>query len=74
MGIIGVRMEMGVEASLSRSSHENMALMTYISARTLIFRGNLSLPESGWTRIVRRFDFGWINGNLSPFAAPDAPV
>ena len=43
-------------------------------AITLIFRGNLSLPESGWTRIVCRFGFGWINGNLNPFAAPDPPL
>ena len=43
-------------------------------ATTLIFRGDLSLPESGWTRIVCRFGFGWINGNLSPFAAPDPPT
>ena len=27
------------------------------AARTQIFRGNLSLPDSGWPRFVRMFDF-----------------
>ena len=37
-------------------------------ARTQIFRGSLSLPESGKTRIVRIFDLihpsGWAHQNL----------
>ena len=34
------------------------------SSRTQIFRGNLSLPESGRTRIVCRFDLGYPNGRI----------
>ena len=49
-------------------------------APTQIFRGNLSLPERGRTRIVRIFDLShpkrWIHKNLSPAlqASPRAPT
>ena len=46
-------------------------------ALTQIFRGNLSLPESGGTRIVCIFDLshpnGWIHKNLNPKPLP-APL
>ena len=42
------------------------------AARTQMFRGNLSLPDSGWPRFVRMFDFtcpnGWIHKTISPTA------
>ena len=41
---------------------------------TQIFRGNLSLPDSGWTRIVCIFDLsypnGWARKNLIPRPLP----